>query len=58
MFLSYCRHWLKRRDEEVTYKGKGVMTTYWCEPVARTEEKSTGASDKDQEVGNGNTIMI
>jgi hypothetical protein len=49
---------LKRRDEEVTYKGKGVMTTYWCEPVARTEEKSAGAYDKEQEAGNGTTITI
>jgi hypothetical protein len=28
----YVRHWLTRRPEQVDCKGKGMMTTYWCEP--------------------------
>jgi hypothetical protein len=31
------------------------MTTYWCEPIARTEEKSTVSSE---EADCGNTITI
>lgn len=26
------RHWLTRRDDQVYAKGKGLMTTFWCEP--------------------------
>jgi 3'5'-cyclic nucleotide phosphodiesterase len=29
-----CRHWLTLRPEKVDCKGKGLMTTYWCEPNA------------------------
>jgi hypothetical protein len=46
---------LNRRDEEVTYKGKGILTTYWCEPVARTENISAASSEEEDY---GNTITI
>jgi 3'5'-cyclic nucleotide phosphodiesterase len=26
------RHWLTEREEKVECKGKGLMTTFWCEP--------------------------
>jgi 3'5'-cyclic nucleotide phosphodiesterase len=29
-----CRHWLTVRPEKVDCKGKGLMTTYWCDPNA------------------------
>jgi hypothetical protein len=31
-FQIYVRHWLTCRSEQVECKGKGMMTTYWCEP--------------------------
>jgi hypothetical protein len=54
---------LNRRDEEVTYKGKGILTTYWCEPVARTEDISAASSEdmsaaSSEEEDYGNTITI
>jgi hypothetical protein len=30
--LAFFRHWLTERDDKVDAKGKGKMTTFWCEP--------------------------
>jgi hypothetical protein len=36
----------------LTYKGKGVLTTYWCEPIARSEKESLVISlHTEQETG-------
>jgi hypothetical protein len=32
--LSSHRHWLTARKEKVDCKGKGMMSTYWCNPNA------------------------
>jgi 3'5'-cyclic nucleotide phosphodiesterase len=32
--LNMHRNWLTPRDERVECKGKGAMTTFWCEPRA------------------------
>jgi 3'5'-cyclic nucleotide phosphodiesterase len=41
-----CRHWLVPRPEKVNCKGKGMMTTYWCDPNVTSESiGSVGASD-------------
>jgi hypothetical protein len=31
--VHYERHWLVARAELIAAKGKGMMQTYWCEPV-------------------------
>jgi hypothetical protein len=58
LFRPSCRHWLRRRDEQLTYKGKGVMTTYWCEPIARTEKESIATSHQEQEADEDNTSTL
>jgi 3'5'-cyclic nucleotide phosphodiesterase len=41
-----CRHWLVLQPEKVNCKGKGMMTTYWCDPNVTSESiGSVGASD-------------
>jgi 3'5'-cyclic nucleotide phosphodiesterase len=40
------RHWLFLRPEKVNCKGKGMMTTYWCDPNVTSESiGSVGTSD-------------
>jgi hypothetical protein len=46
------RHWLTTRSEEVMAKGKGMMQTYWCDPLSagtdsdRKERHSSNASSE------------
>jgi hypothetical protein len=39
-FLVSPRHWLTERTDKIKCKGKGTMTTYWCDP----KSKSTSGS--------------
>jgi hypothetical protein len=34
------------------------MTTYWCEPIARTEKESLAMSNHEQEMGDDNTSTL
>jgi hypothetical protein len=48
------RHWLTARSEEVMAKGKGLMQTYWCDPLSvRTDSdrKSRNSSIASSETG-------
>jgi hypothetical protein len=48
------RHWLTARSEEVMAKGKGLMQTYWCDPLSvRTDSdrKSRNSSIASSEAG-------
>jgi hypothetical protein len=54
VFRPHCRHWLKRREEELTYKGKGVLKTYGCEPIARTEKESVPTENQGQHSNDDN----
>jgi 3'5'-cyclic nucleotide phosphodiesterase len=40
-FLIY-RHWLTEREDTVDAKGKGQMTTFWCEPNGATGSVFSG----------------
>jgi hypothetical protein len=40
------------------YKGKGVMTTYWCELIAHTEKESIATSHQEQEPDEDNTSTL
>jgi 3'5'-cyclic nucleotide phosphodiesterase/Adenylate and Guanylate cyclase catalytic domain len=52
---AYCRHWLTRREEEVNCKGKGLMTTYWCDPrtqsASLSDPRSSNVSSHDKDIG-------
>ena len=41
----YNRYWLTVRDEQIIAKGKGAMTTYWCEPRSFQSRSKHGSSN-------------
>jgi hypothetical protein len=48
------RHWLTMRSDQVMAKGKGLMQTYWCDPLlVRTDSdrKSRHSSIASSEKG-------
>jgi hypothetical protein len=49
------RHWLTRREEQVNCKGKGLMTTYWCDPRTQSasvsDPRSSNVSSNDMAIG-------
>ena len=56
--LAGKNHWLRKREDAVEAKGKGLLTTYWLNPSARVESNSvssddTEASDDDDSEVNG-----
>jgi hypothetical protein len=42
-YFILCRHWLVERPDKVTAKGKGLMQTYWCEPLAKDGKSTVGS---------------
>lgn len=40
-------HWLTPREDLINAKGKGMMQTFWCEPVARSASIRTSDSFAD-----------
>ena len=56
--LAGKNHWLRKREDAVEAKGKGLLTTYWLNPSARVESNSvisddTEPSDDDDSEVNG-----
>jgi 3'5'-cyclic nucleotide phosphodiesterase len=44
----FCRHWLTEREAQVDCKGKGMMTTFWCEPNCNVAGSVVSASDASE----------
>ena len=32
--FALTREWLTLREDKIVAKGKGLMQTYWCEPIS------------------------
>jgi hypothetical protein len=45
-----CRHWLIQREDKVNCKGKGLMTTFWCEPRPAAESDLPNGSSTSLEL--------
>ena len=50
-------HWIKRREDAVEAKGKGVMETYWLVQKSRgTEQAPESNGEASDEVRSGSTV--
>lgn len=49
--LCFDRNWLTPREEQVDCKGKGLMTTYWCNVRSGSRTESVRSSNESRTEG-------